>query len=123
MIKIKYVGAKTNGERAFQELTGLEWFPGDENEVKPEHAGLMLRHPDVFAKIGDAPVTLAAATPPASGNPVSDEEVDEEATRNAAADKAEKATLAVDPAAEAKPVAKAPAAASKKTASKKAAKK
>lgn len=48
MIKLKYVGAKTDGERAFKEKTGIEWFPGDEHEVSNEHAAEMLRHPDVF---------------------------------------------------------------------------
>lgn len=59
MIKIKYVGLKQDGERAFKEHTGIEWFQGDEREVSEEHAAMMLRHPDVFAQTGGGDVKLA----------------------------------------------------------------
>ena len=60
MVKIKYVGAKVDGERAFKEKTGIEWFPGDVKDVSAEHAAEMLRHPDVFAA-ADAGASLSQA--------------------------------------------------------------
>lgn len=63
MVKIKYVGAKTDGERAFKEKTGIEWFPGDVKEVSEAHAAEMLRHPDVFA-VADSKVSLSTAKKP-----------------------------------------------------------
>lgn len=65
MVKIKYVGAKHDGERAFKEHTGIEWFPGDVHEVKPEHAQQMLHHPDVFA-VHEETTSLAHAKTPAA---------------------------------------------------------
>lgn len=64
MVKIKYVGAKKDGERAFKEKTGIEWFPGDVKDVGNEHAAEMLRHPDVF-EAADAKATLSSAKAPA----------------------------------------------------------
>lgn len=49
MTRIKYVGLKQNGERAFLKETGIEWFQGDVNDVEDEIAKTMLKHPDVFA--------------------------------------------------------------------------
>jgi len=49
-MKIKYVGAKTDGETAFIHLTGLTWFPGDSFEVDNKHAPRLLNHPDVFER-------------------------------------------------------------------------
>ncbi len=62
-MKIKYVGAKTGGERAFKEETGIEWFQGDVHDVNPEHAAKMLRHPDVF-EAADSKASLASAKVP-----------------------------------------------------------
>lgn len=59
MVKIKYVGLKQDGERAFMEHTGIEWFHGSEHEVSDENAGMMLRHPDVFERVSGAEVALA----------------------------------------------------------------
>jgi hypothetical protein len=47
-MKIKYVGAKTDGETAFIHLTGLTWLPGDSFEVDNKIAPRLLAHPDVF---------------------------------------------------------------------------
>ena len=62
-VKIKYVGAKLDGERAFKEKTGIEWFQGDVHAVSAEHAAEMLRHPDVF-EAADADASLSAAKKP-----------------------------------------------------------
>lgn len=78
MIKIKYVGVKADGERAFQHDTGIEWFPGDVHEVKEEHAANMLRHPDVFEQVAGKAVKLADA-PKLKGVAASDLDADDEA--------------------------------------------
>lgn len=43
-----YVGLKTDGERAFHDLTGIVWMPGSSHDVSDEHAVKMLNHPDVW---------------------------------------------------------------------------
>lgn len=48
MQTIKYIGSKEQGHTTFTKLTGIVWFPGDEDEVKEEHAKVLLRHPDAF---------------------------------------------------------------------------
>jgi hypothetical protein len=53
---IRYVGAKTAGETAFQPATGITWFPGDEHPIPAGIAQRMLLHPDVFQDM-DNPVT------------------------------------------------------------------
>lgn len=63
MIKLKYVGAKTDGERAFKDETGIEWFPGAVEAVSEAMATKMLKHPDVFA-LADDTATLAKAKKP-----------------------------------------------------------
>lgn len=73
MTKLKYVGLKEGGERAFQEETGIEWLPGSEHDVTPAQAAKMLKHPDVFA-LADGSETadtasLAEAKKPAERNP------------------------------------------------------
>lgn len=55
MIKLKYVGLKADGERAFQHDTGIEWFPGSRHEVSDQMAAKMLKHPDVFAVDDEQP--------------------------------------------------------------------
>jgi hypothetical protein len=72
MIRIKYVGAKIDGERAFKELTGIEWMPPDENDVQDAHAEMMLKHPDVFerAETQPEPVALVRARGKAKAEPV-----------------------------------------------------
>lgn len=88
MIKIKYVGVKHDGERAFKEDTGIEWFPGDVNEVSAENAAKMLRHPDVFVQVTGEPVKPADA-PVLKQVAHDQDEVDDEAiAREAAAKKA-----------------------------------
>lgn len=62
MTKLKYVGLKLDGERAFKEETGLEWFPGSVHDVPTNLAVKMLKHPDVFA-LADADATLSDAKP------------------------------------------------------------
>jgi hypothetical protein len=58
MIALKYVGLKLDGERAFQQETGIEWFPGSRHEVTAAMAAKMLKHPDVFAE-DDEPAKAA----------------------------------------------------------------
>lgn len=48
MATIKYIGSKEQGHTTFTKLTGIVWFPGETNEVKEEHAKVLLRHPDAF---------------------------------------------------------------------------
>jgi hypothetical protein len=61
-INIKYVGLKKHGERAYQELTGIEWFPGSVHPVGAEHANRLLQHPDVFARASaDQPLSAGTA--------------------------------------------------------------
>lgn len=95
MIKLKYVGAKIDGERAFKDKTGIEWFPGSEHEVNDEHAAEMLRHPDVFAKVDGKPTPVAKATL-ARAESVDDQDVDDAATA-AETQKAPDATVQADP--------------------------
>lgn len=88
MVKIKYVGVKTDGERAFKADTGIEWFPGHEHEVSEEHAAKMLRHPDVFEQVTGAPVK-PAKQPALRAVAADQDEVDDEAiAREEAAKKA-----------------------------------
>jgi hypothetical protein len=72
-MKIKYVGLKQDGERAFFSETNIEWRIGDAHDVDAKVAAKMLKHPDVFAA-ADAGVELSnaktSATPDAgSQNP------------------------------------------------------
>lgn len=53
MPKIKYVGLKTDGERAFAEKTGIVWMPGDVHDVSAAHAALMAPHDDVWELVED----------------------------------------------------------------------
>lgn len=62
MTKLKYVGLKLDGERAFKEKTGIEWFPGTVEDVPAALATDMLKHPDVFA-LADADAALSSAKP------------------------------------------------------------
>lgn len=75
MTKLKYVGAKTDGERAFKEKTGIEWFPGTVENVPAALASEMLRHADVFALADDqtpAATSLASvSTAPVTGTSTS----------------------------------------------------
>lgn len=74
MKRLQYVGLKVDGERAFQERTGIEWMPGDEHDVKDEHAELMLPHTDVWKEVPPKAAALAAAPSakkvPEPGEPV-----------------------------------------------------
>lgn len=64
-MKIKYVGAKIDGETAFANLSGIErWMPGDSFDVKDGVATRMLQHPDVFALADSETVPQAKATAP-----------------------------------------------------------
>ena len=65
-MKIKYVGQKLDGERAFMEVTQLEWFPGDSHEVSDAHAEKMLQYPGVFA-MDDEPLTGDQINPVEAG--------------------------------------------------------
>jgi hypothetical protein len=131
MVKIKYVGLKTDGERAFKELTGIEWFPGDVKEVSDEHAKVMLRHGDVFAQAGGESVKPSKAEPKlqriaADDMTADDEAIDrEEAARKAKQDAQKQAKVEGEgegkPAQEAAPPA--PAKKASKPAAKSAAKK
>jgi hypothetical protein len=127
MIKIRYVGKKTDGERAFHELTGITWMPGDVKEVSEEHAAQMLRHGDVFAQDSGEKVKPSKDTARLNAVSGDQDEVDdhaiarEEAARKKEADAALAAAAAPAPKAEEKAPAAKPAA--KKTAAKKSAKK
>lgn len=55
MPRIKYVGLKADGERAFEANTGITWMPGSAHSVSVEHAALMLNHPDVWALDDEQP--------------------------------------------------------------------
>lgn len=59
MKTLEYIGLKIDGERAFQERTGIEWMPGSEHQVKDEDAEVMLKHTDVWKEV--APKAQAAA--------------------------------------------------------------
>lgn len=62
-MKIKYVGAKLDGEDAFKDRTGITWMPGSSHEIADAQlAQRMLQHPDVFAV--DAQVAQAPAPGP-----------------------------------------------------------
>jgi hypothetical protein len=105
-MKFKYVGAKTDGERAFQKLTGIEWLPGDVKDVTSSEAiAQMLQHPTVWEPIGK--VSLADAKIPAAPlvnvGHVSDEDVlDEAEAREKAAREAKDGLIrVVGPAADA----------------------
>lgn len=77
-MKLKYIGKKEQGHTTFTKLTGIVWFPGDKNEVKDEHAKVLLRHPDAFEAVAektatkgrttDAAVTLTPGAEVGSGN-------------------------------------------------------
>lgn len=88
-MKFKYVGQKSDGERAFKEKTGIEWMPASEHDVAdPEVCAEMLKHPTVWQPVAGEAVTLAQAAPkpyPLVGL-VDDTDVDEEMDRKAKAD-------------------------------------
>lgn len=65
MIELKYVGLKLDGERAFQQETGIEWFPGSQHAVTEDMAAKMLKHPDVFEEV-EEPAKVAKPTQPQS---------------------------------------------------------
>jgi hypothetical protein len=92
-MKFKYVGQKADGERAFMDKTGIEWFPGDEKEVDHKEAvALMLQHQTVWEPVGQVSLADAKAAPKPLVNVghVSDEDVldDAEAREQAAKDAA-----------------------------------
>ena len=66
MPKLRYIGLKVDGERAFIERTKICWMPGDEHDVSVEHAKLMLPHTDVWEPVieeAKAPAGLADTRP------------------------------------------------------------
>lgn len=101
-VKIKYVGVKKDGERAFKADTEIEWFPGDVHDVDSKVAEQMLRHPDVFVQVSGEPVKPAPA-PQFKAVAADQDEVDDEAiAREAAAKKAKEEAEAAKAAAHAK---------------------
>ena len=60
MKRLEYVGLKQDGERAFKERTGIEWFPGDTKDVAEDVATEMLRHTDVWREVPGATARKAA---------------------------------------------------------------
>lgn len=62
MPRIKYVGTKADGERAFEAQTKIVWMPGDVHDISAAHAALMLPHTDVWDLADEAPATTAPAT-------------------------------------------------------------
>lgn len=74
MTRLRYIGLKSGGERAFEAKTGIVWMPGSEHEVSTEHAAQMLPHDDVWEiaepaaqtkglTLADAPVADPVADP------------------------------------------------------------
>lgn len=51
-MKIIYKGVKLDGETAFKDETRITWYPGDVNEIEPGVAAKMLKHPDIFVRVG-----------------------------------------------------------------------
>jgi hypothetical protein len=98
MVNIKYVGVKADGERAFKDDTGIEWFAGDVHEVSEENAAKMLRHPDVFVQVDGEPVEPAPA-PKLNAVSADQDEVDDAAIAREEAAKKAKADAASKPAA------------------------
>lgn len=75
-MKFRYVGQKTDGERAFRELTGIEWFPGDVKDVEnPEACAQMVKHPTVWECLGDAATIPAPqqVRPPVNAGHIDDD--------------------------------------------------
>lgn len=66
MKTLEYTGLKQDGERAFKELTGIEWMPGSVHVVKPEHAELMLKHPTIWREVEGASAPAGALATAAS---------------------------------------------------------
>lgn len=67
-MRFKYIGSKQDGERAFHELTGIVWMPGDEREVTSLPAAAeMAKHGSVWQCLGDA-ATLPAIVRPRPSN-------------------------------------------------------
>jgi len=61
-MKFQYIGLKTNGERAFQSETGIEWMPNSVHKVDAKTAHKLLEHPTIW-KCVDSKTTLADAKP------------------------------------------------------------
>lgn len=76
-MKFKYVGQKTDGERAFERETGIVWMPGDVREVADaEIAAQMVKHPTVWECLGDA---ATIPEPARKRQPVNAGHIDDEA--------------------------------------------
>lgn len=69
-MKLRYVGKKADGERAFEAQTGIVWMPGSEHEVSATHAALMLPHTDVWDVAEDDPTVALAEGPQAIGTTI-----------------------------------------------------
>lgn len=78
MKQLAYTGLKTDGERAFKEHTGIEWFQGDVKEVADDVAAEMLKHPTIWCEVPAPAVPLAAASAanPAKAGEESDEDTE-----------------------------------------------
>lgn len=69
-MKIRYVGAKDDGEAAFERETGIVWFKGDEHDIADNKlAQRMLAHPDVFEAVETVSVGLVSAAPAGDQKP------------------------------------------------------
>jgi hypothetical protein len=71
MPRIKYVGAKEDGEAAFADQTRIaRWLPGDSHDIPdPALCARLLQHPDVFALDKGKGSSPAPVQPPAPAVP------------------------------------------------------
>lgn len=82
-MKLKYIGLKVDGERAFQAETGIEWMPDSVHEVSDAVAAKMLEHPTIWTRVDNGPALASAAAkaPARNVGTVDDQDVDDAATK------------------------------------------
>jgi hypothetical protein len=113
MPKLRYVGTKADGERAFEDKTKIVWMPGSVHEVSAAHAALMLPHTDVWDLVDEAKeAERLRAAADAAASEAARLAAEADAAQKAAADAAaaQKAQEEADAAAAAEAAAKAAAA-------------
>lgn len=62
-VKVKYIGPK-HGKQDLTAGTGLVWNPGQVHEVEAEAAAKLLRYPDAWVAVGEAPALEPKKTEP-----------------------------------------------------------